>query len=514
MKFAQCRFRSVIDISNTPPAKPTITFNMNQHWIGGHWVASDGPQFSSHNPVTQETVWQGHAASAATVDGAVKAARAACPAWADLAVATRIGFLREFARLLGEHQGSLAHTIGFETGKPLWEAATEVATMIGKIDISIRAHQERTGTRSTPQADHAAVLRHRPHGVVAVFGPYNFPGHLPNGHIVPALIAGNSVVFKPSELTPASAEATAKLWEQAGLPPGVLNLLQGGRDTGVALAGHAGIDGLFFTGSSPTGKHLHRQFAAQPQKILALEMGGNNPLVVGAYQNLDAAVHHIVQSAFISAGQRCTCARRLLVPNGAAGDRLLARLVDVSARLKVGHFDDADAPFMGAVISMAAAGKLLQAQDELMRQGATALLEMKSVRTGAALLSPGILDVTRVADLPDEEYFGPLLQVIRYDKFDDALTIANNTQYGLAAGLLSENAEEYATFLRHIRAGIVNWNRPLTGASSAAPFGGIGASGNHRASAYYAADYCAWPQASLESATLTLPDKLSPGLIL
>ena len=487
---------------------------MSTNWINGYWVDSDGAPFSSKNPVTQAVVWHGNASSAVNVNAAVNAARGAFPGWSELGVAARVGYLNEFARLLGEHKSSLAHTIGLETGKPLWEAATEVTTMIGKVDISIRAHQERTGERRTEQTDHTAVLRHRPHGVVAVFGPYNFPGHLPNGHIVPALIAGNCVVFKPSELAPGSAEATIKIWAQAGLPHGVLNLLQGGRETGVALAADAGIDGLFFTGSSQTGKQLHQQFAAQPQKILALEMGGNNPLIVGEYQHLDATVHHIVQSAFISAGQRCTCARRLLVRTGPAGDQLLARLVEVSARLKVGHFDDADPPFMGAVISIAAAEKLLQVQATLMQQGAGVLLEMKSIRTGTALLSAGILDVSELADLQDEEVFGPLLQVTRYNNFDDALIIANNTRYGLAAGLLSENANEYAIFQRHIRAGVVNWNRPLTGASSAAPFGGIGSSGNHRASAYYAADYCAYPQASLESASLTLPLRLSPGLTL
>ena len=514
MIFAPCRFRSVTGIDVTSNQVRTVNTMKQQHWIGGQWLTGDGPGFTSVNPVTQAVVWQGHAASGATVNAAVGAARTAFPAWSEIGVEKRIACLQEFARLLGEYKASLAHTIGFETGKPLWEAATEVATMIGKIDISIRSHQERTGERSTVQADHVAVLRHRPHGVVAVFGPYNFPGHLPNGHIVPALLAGNCVVFKPSELAPASAEATVKIWELAGLPPGVLNLLQGGRDTGVALAGHADLDGLFFTGSSLTGQHLSQQFASQPQKILALEMGGNNPLVVGEYESLDATVHHIVQSAFISAGQRCTCARRLLVQAGANGDRLLARLLEVTARLKVGHFDDADPPFMGAVINLALAKKLLQAQDALIQRGAKSLLEMKSIRPGTALLSAGVLDVTNATDLPDEEYFGPLLQLTRYRNFDEALTIANNTRYGLAAGLLSENADEYAVFQRRIRAGIVNWNRPLTGASSAAPFGGIGASGNHRASAYYAADYCVYPQASLESATLTLPDKLSPGLSL
>lgn len=486
----------------------------NLHFIGGRWVESEGAAFDSRNPVTQAVVWQGRAASPATIDAAVTAARAAFPAWSALSTATRIAALKAFAAQLGEHKSALARTIGLETGKPLWEAATEVATMIGKIDISIRAAEERAGTRSTPQADHRAVLRHRPHGVVAVFGPYNFPGHLPNGHIVPALLAGNGVIFKPSELAPASAAHTVQLWTQAGLPASVLNLVQGARTTGVALAGHAGIDGLFFTGSSATGRALHAQFAAQPQKILALEMGGNNPLIVGDCRNRDAAVHHIVQSAFISAGQRCTCARRLLVPRGAAGDALLARLVEVAARLKVGAFDDADEPFMGAVVSLDAAAKLMAAQASLLARGAAPLLEMRSLRPGTALLSPGLLDVSQVADLPDEEHFGPLLQVIRYQDFDDALAIANRTRYGLAAGLLSDDARQYERFLAVIRAGIVNWNRPLTGASSAAPFGGIGESGNHRASAYYAADYCAYPQASLESEALALPDKLSPGLIL
>jgi succinylglutamic semialdehyde dehydrogenase len=189
-------------------------------------------------------------------------------------------------------------------------------------------------------------------------------------------------------------------------------------------------------------------------------------------------------------------------------------LVEVATHLKVGRFDAEPPPFMGAVISLAASARLLDAQSALLTRGAQTLLAMTPLETGTALLSPGILDVTEVADLPDVEHFGPLLQVIRCAGLDEAIEIANRTRYGLAAGLLSEDAGEYRRFERAIRAGIVNWNRPLTGASSAAPFGGIGASGNHRASAYYAADYCAYPQASLESPALSLPATLSPGLSL
>ena len=487
---------------------------MSTHYIAGAWQAGQGEAFDSLNPVTQASVWSGQGASAEQVEAAVAAARAAFPAWARLSLDARIAVLERFAATLKTRADELARCIGEETGKPLWESATEVTSMVNKVAISIQSYRERTGEKSGPLADATAVLRHKPHGVVAVFGPYNFPGHLPNGHIVPALLAGNAVVFKPSELTPKVAELTVQCWIEAGLPAGVLNLVQGGRETGVALAGNPGIDGLFFTGSSRTGNLLHQQFAGRPDKILALEMGGNNPLVVDEVADVDAAVYTIIQSAFISAGQRCTCARRLLVPVGAWGDALLARLVAVAASIQVGAFDAQPAPFMGSVISLDAARHLLKAQEHLIAQGATPLLAMSQPLETAALLTPGILDVTAVAERPDEEFFGPLLQVIRYDGFEAAMAEANATQYGLAAGLLSDSRELYQRFLIESRAGIVNWNKQLTGAASSAPFGGVGASGNHRASAYYAADYCAYPVASLESETLALPATLTPGVSL
>lgn len=485
---------------------------MSTLYIAGAWQNGQGEAFESLNPVTQQVLWAGQGASAEQVDAAVKAARQAFPAWARRSFDERLSVLEAFAASLKAHADELARCIGEETGKPLWESATEVTSMINKVAISVQSYRERTGEKSGPLGDATAVLRHKPHGVVAVFGPYNFPGHLPNGHIVPALLAGNSVIFKPSELTPKVAELTVKCWIEAGLPAGVLNLLQGARETGIALAAHAGIDGLFFTGSSRTGNALHQQFAGRPDKILALEMGGNNPLVVDQVADLDAAVYTIIQSAFISAGQRCTCARRLLVPQGAWGDSLLTRLVEVSQRIEVGAFDQQPAPFMGSVISLAAARALMDAQEALLGSGAVALLEMAQPDSNAALLTPGIIDVTEVTNRSDEELFGPLLQVIRYADFDAAIAEANNTAFGLAAGLLSDSQARYEQFWLQSRAGIVNWNKQLTGAASSAPFGGVGASGNHRASAYYAADYCAYPVASLETPTLALPAALTPGV--
>lgn len=481
--------------------------------INGVWQQGQGAEFCKTDPVDNLPLWQANAANIADVAAACEAARRAFPAWARTPFEQREQLVTRFAALLEQHKQSLAEIISRETSKPRWETLTEVQAMIGKVGISLRAYQTRTGVTETAMADGDSVLRHRPHGVLAILGPYNFPGHLPNGHIVPALLAGNTLVFKPSELTPLTAEATLKLWLQAGLPDGVINLVQGGRETGEALAASTDIDGLLFTGSAGTGYQLHRQLAGQPEKILALEMGGNNALIVEQVEDCDAAVNLAVQSAFISAGQRCTCARRILVKRGLQGDAFIERLIQVAAALRVGRWDADPQPFMGGVISSAAAEKMLAAQHHLLALGGKALLTMKSLESGSALLSPGIIDVTDVAGVPDEEYFGPLTTIIRYDDFAQAVRIANDTRYGLSVGLISPHRDQFEQLLLEARAGIVNWNKPLTGASSAAPFGGVGASGNHRPSAFYAADYCAWPMASLESASLTMPASLSPGLM-
>ena len=480
-------------------------------YIRGVWIQGHGDEFESAQPVTGDVVWSGTSASFEDIDAAVREARDAFLEWRSTPFGDRQAIVEAFGKELEANKEPLAHQIGLETGKPLWESRTEVAAMIGKIGISINAYHDRTGHSESDVPAGNAVLRHRPNGVVAVFGPYNFPGHLPNGHIVPALLAGNTVVFKPSELTPGVAELTARLWEKAGLPGGVLNLVQGAAITGKALSAHPGVDGLFFTGSSTVGHLLHRQFGGQPEKILALEMGGNNPLIVQDVADIDGAVHHALQSAFLSAGQRCTCARRLLVPEGEQGDRFLNRFVSVVSQITVGEFDADPQPFMGSVISSHAADKLLEAQQSLLQKGAQSLLEMTRLKAGTGLLSPGIIDVTGL-EMVDEEFFGPLLTVHRYKDFDHALALANDTQFGLSAGILTDDRALYVRLTEEVRAGIVNWNRPLTGASSAAPFGGVGASGNHRASAYYAADYCAWPMASLEAEKSEMPDSLAPGL--
>jgi succinylglutamic semialdehyde dehydrogenase len=484
----------------------------NVQFISNQWLAGEGETFHSVNPANNTTVWHGAEASAAQVNQAVEAARKSFNSWRSHTFEQRLKVAQKFAELLKDNADRLATVIAEETGKALWESKTEINAMVGKIAISANAYQERTGSSATQNNGVTAKLQHKPHGVVAVFGPYNFPGHLPNGHIVPALLAGNTVIFKPSELTPKIAEETVKLWQQAGLPEGVLNLVQGKVNTGKALAAHHNIDGLFFTGSSNTGHLLHEQFAGHPGKILALEMGGNNPLIVKNITDIDAAVHDIIQSAFITSGQRCTCARRLFIEQSENGDAVLNKLIEATKQIVIDDPFAQEQPFYGAMISKEAALGMLSAQSDLLEQGATSLTTMTQTDANLGFVTPGIIDVTHVEALKDEEHFGPLLKVIRYQDFDHAIELANQTAFGLSAGFLGDNKADYEHFYHNARAGIINWNKPTTGASSAAPFGGIGASGNHRASAYYAADYCAYPVASMEAEQVSMPSQLAPGL--
>lgn len=452
----------------------------------------------STNPITDDVLWQGVDGD---VEAAVAAARAASGLWAGLGIEARHAIAVSFRDHVRAHADAFATLIAQETGKPMWEARAEVGTVAAKVDISIKAQTERAGSHTGDMSGMTQAVRHKPHGVLAVLGPYNFPAHLPNGHIVPALLAGNCVVFKPSEQTPAVGALMAQMWADVGLPAGVLTLVQGRADTGRALAAHPDIDGLLFTGSSATGAKLAEAFARQPHKILAIEAGGNNPLVAWNIgdADIDAAAALVVQSAFISAGQRCTCARRLIVRDG--DTRLIDAVRALADRLIIGAPFDTPPPFMGPVIDNGAADRVMQAWAQLVAQGGRIIRPLKRVTDGLPFLTPAIIDVTGCT-VPDEEIFGPVLQIVRVADFDAAMAAANATRYGLAASLIGGDRALYDRFWAASRAGVVNWNRPTTGASSAAPFGGVGISGNHRPSAYYAADYCAWPVASVETDTI------------
>jgi succinylglutamic semialdehyde dehydrogenase len=233
--------------------------------------------------------------------------------------------------------------------------------------------------------------------------------------------------------------------------------------------------------------------------ILALELGGNNPLVVWDAADAEAVAGIVVQSAFVTTGQRCSCARRLIVPEGAAGDAIVAAVDALVERLIFGAWDQTPEPYGGPLISQRAAEQALAALQQRIDLGARVVRASGPVANlPGAFVKPAIIDVTGV-DVPDEEMFAPFLSVTRVGSFEAAIEAANATRYGLSAGLVSDDPKNWDVFIRRIRAGVVNFNRPTTGAAGDMPFGGLGDSGNHRPSAWYAADYCAYPVASFEA---------------
>lgn len=461
----------------------------------GGFDLSDAAELISYEPATGAEMWR---APLGDVDAAVALARAAWSNWAAQPLTLRMELMRRFVNEVRKEHEEFATLIARETGKPLWEARTEVESVMNKVEVSIRALAERAGQRKLNSAlGGNAAVRHKPHGVMVVLGPYNFPAHLPNGHIIPALLAGNAVVFKPSEKTPAVGEKLVSFFHRAGIPEPVVQVLIGGADEGKALVAHPDIDGVLFTGSAQVGIAINRKLATEPGKIVALEMGGNNPLVVWDTPKVEDAAALIVQSAFTSAGQRCTAARRLIL-KADLYDPVMEQVKRLTDRMIIGAPFDDPQPFMGPVIDQRTADQLTESFLYLLSNGGRAISHMRRPMGDLPFVTPAIIDITAMAEKPDVELFGPLLQVIKVNEFDEAIAEANNTRFGLSASLVGGGPSEYNRFWANCRAGIINWNRPTNGASSDAPFGGIGYSGNHRPAALYAADYCAYPVASHE----------------
>jgi succinylglutamic semialdehyde dehydrogenase len=453
-------------------------------------------KLQSFEPATGALLWGGLQGD---VDAEVERATSVSALWAAQPVIKRMETLRRFANAVRAKDEALADLIARETGKPLWDARLEVSSVIGRVDMHIAAYSERTGQKRMDGAMNSRQsVRHKPHGVLAVIGPYNFPVDVPAGQILPALVAGNSVVFKPSEKTPATGALLVELLHEAGVPRDAVRLLIGGPDIGKALARHEGINGVLFTGSARTGIAINRALAAYPEKIVALEMGGNNPLVLWDTPDLAAAAAIIAQSAYGTSGQRCTAARRLIVREGLAND-IVAELRKLVARLIVDHPHAEPAPFMGPVIDNQTADGLSESFMALMSMGGRPLVHLRRTEEKRPFLSPALIDVTAIEDRPDIELFGPILQMIRVESFDAAIQEANATRYGLSAALVGGSPEHYEQFWQQVRAGIINWNGPTFGIGGSAPFGGIGVSGNHRPAGGHAADFCAYPVTSSEA---------------
>jgi len=481
--------------------------------IGGVWQPIPGSAVVSHNPAhPSRVVWQG-APNAAHVNRAVAAARGALPAWSRTPFAQRAAVLRRYAEIAKRRAPEIASLIADETGKALWETTGEASAIGAKVDITLDESPRSGLSRVSPFAFDMTESRQgrcdfRPHGVMSVIGPFNFPAHLPNGHFVPALAMGNTVVFKPSDKTPGVGQILAELMHEAleaeGAPPGVFNLVQGAGDIAGKLVAHPGIDGVLFTGSWSVGRRILEANLDHPGRIIALELGGNNPTVVMPDADLRQAAIEIARCAFITTGQRCTCTRRV-VAHEAIADRLFSAIAKAGAAVRIGDPKSDEPVFCGPIISEQSRRAVLDAQARFAKAGGEVLLESRAVDEAGEgwYVSPGIVRVDRFVAGDsndagcDTEVFGPLLRVTTVRSLDEAIEQANATRYGLASAIFTGDEATAERFLGEARAGCVNVNAGTAGASSKLPFGGLGLSGNHRPAGSFSLDYCAFPVAQM-----------------
>jgi succinylglutamic semialdehyde dehydrogenase len=475
---------------------------------------------------------------------AAAAAREAQRQWRNTLLSERVAAVRRIGAALEREKEALARAIALDVGKPLWEARTEVAAAIAKAQVTVdeglslvrgfvpgpQGPQQRDPSAPPPPSE--ALFK--PLGVLAVLGPFNFPVHLPNGHILPALATGNTVVFKPSEVAPHAAEVYARAVESAGLPPGVFNLVQGPGPVGAALAADSQVDGVLFTGSWSVGQAIEAATHGQA-KLLALEMGGKNAALVFDDCDEDKALYDVAFSAFVSAGQRCTATSRCIVQGPPSRADAFARRLALLARgLSVGHPLD-DGVFMGPLASEAALRKFEQGLSAARNGGfpdvalpvgerhapRAQIEELLAARRlqprglNGCYTSPSVHRVHRAEGTPyeREELFGPDVAVYSVPSDEEAVALANATDYGLAASVHTASAGRFEAALRGLACGVINHNAPTVGASGRLPFGGLKRSGNHRPAALYSTLYCTSAVAVMRGEGSLDPKKLAPGVV-
>ncbi len=450
------------------------------------------------------------------VDQSCTAAKAAFYSWSHLTQDQRVQYLLRLKEVYVTHAEEMAKIIARDSGKPLWEGLNEAKGLAAKIDITLshsaRLVKEEHVANALPNVD--GYVRYKARGVMAVVGPFNFPAHLPNGHIIPALYMGNTVVFKPSEQTPAVGQFMAQMFEKAEFPPGVFNMVQGDGEAGRKLVGNEHVDGVLFTGSYEVGLRIKQETLTHYWKILALEMGGKNSTVIWNDADQEKAIYESLLGCFMTSGQRCSCTSRLFVHDKIA-DEFIENFYQAAKKLSIGHWSEN--PFMGPLINQGAVEKYIRFQEMANREGNESLMRGKTMdlKWKGHYVTPSI-HVVKSWDpnsvYQKSEIFGPNVAIYRVTDFDETLKIINSTGYGLSMAIFSKADTLYKKALIDAKVGLLNWNRTTNGSSSKLPFGGMGKSGNDRPSADFAIQYCAVPVASLEDQTPFDRENMVPGV--
>ncbi len=489
------------------------------NFINGEFTVSSSKknQFSNQSPANLNEKVIEVTTDTSHVKQACEAAQRAFVEWSALSIEERMEILTKVRDKFAEKEEEFAEVIARETGKPLWETKTEAKALVGKFNVTFEHSLQLIKEVRIEGALPGGVdgyIRYRPRGVFAVLGPFNFPAHLPNGHIVPALVTGNCVVFKPSEFTPATAQLMAQCYLEAGIPAGVFNMVQGKGDIGKRLVTHKQIDGILFTGSYETGLKITESTLQDYWKIRALEMGGKNSTIIWNDADMEKAIYESVIGGFLSAGQRCSCTSRVFVHKDVVNE-FTDKFYEKAKKLSIGHWSEN--PFMGPLINERSRDTYVRFQDIAVREGAEKIMRGKALEreNPGYYVAPSIYKVSDYDSksvYQNTEIFGPSVAIYETDDVDQSVDISNASGYGLSMAIFSKDRKNYERCLQRAKVGLLNWNRTTNGASSRLPFGGYGKSGNDRPSAHFAVYYCTAPVASLEDPTKFDPSKTMPGM--
>ena len=449
-----------------------------KNFIGGKWVEGKAGTFPSINPATEETVADVAGASKEDVEAAVQSAKEAYKKWRLMPAPRRGEILYRVAQILTERKDEIASIATQEMGKIIAETRGDVQEAIDMAYYMAGEGRRLLGYTAPVEMPNKFGMAIRDSvGIVGLITPWNFPVAVPSWKILPALIAGNTVVFKPGEDTPATAAAFIKVFEDAGLPAGVINVVQGAGDVGDALVTHPDVRIISFTGSTNTGLNVYAK-AARLGKKVTLEMGGKNAIIVMDDANLNLAVEAVTWSAYGTTGQRCTACSRLIVQKGIKA-RFVEALIAKAKSIRVGNGLD-ESTDMGPLVNQKALDKVSSYMDVAKQDGVDIVLGGgRSSLDKGFFFEPTLFDGVKPGmRVEQEEIFGPVLSVIEVGSLEEAVEVNNNTAYGLSSSIFTENVNAAFTAMRDLSTGIVYINHGTTGAEIQFPFGGTRGTGN------------------------------------
>lgn len=440
------------------------------------------------------------------IDKVVDSAIEGFQTWRKTDILERIQFLKKYQEIATQRKEEIAFAIAIETGKPLWEARTEAGAVAAKVGVtitdSLKRIEQETINDVLPSID-GHIIR-KPLGPSLVIGPFNFPCHLANGQILSALLTGNSIIFKPSEKTIYSSQLLIEIFHQAGFPKGVVNFINGTAKTTQDILKHPAIKGIFFTGSYNVGKKILEAVGTDITKLVALELGGKNTTIIHKDTDINHALPELLRACYLSSGQRCTSTSMIIV-HKTIEQEFINRFKEITEKIIVDHpTQHAVDPFMGPLIDKIALEKYNASIKLGEDNGAEALLGIRDLGLNyeghyAAPTIHYLSEAKKSNPFTQEEIFGPNCCFTSYENIEDAINLANISDYGLAASIFTQDKDIYKLCVRDIDAGIINLNRSTVGASSRLPFGGVKNSGNHHPAAVSMVDHTVSTVASLET---------------